>query len=76
MTMTRVLTGQNGCHCVKSYNNTNVMTTKFHNVFQTWAEWEKFAYDYAFWQWNYMGVVSRLPVASPRHRPMEACNVH
>ena len=26
--------------------------------------------------WNYMGVVSRLPIASPRHRPMETCYVH
>ena len=52
------------------------MTAKLHTAFQTWAKWMKFGKEHALWQWNYMGVVSRLPIASPGHRPMETCHVY
>ena len=57
----------------------NVMTAKFYKVFQTlgWMginvdKWKK----YVFGLWNYMGVVSRFPSASPGHRELEPHHVH
>ena len=41
------------------------MTTKFHNVCQTWAKWAKFGKEHAFWQWNFVGTVFRLPLPHP-----------
>ena len=33
--------------------------------------------EHVLGQWNYMGVVSRLPIGSPGHRPIETmCHVH
>ena len=76
--MVRVLAGQN-CSCsVKSYTNMNVMTAKFDVTYSKLGlnrqnfDSNKNMY---FWHQNYMGVVSRLPIASPRHRPMETCHV-
>ena len=69
MKMTMVLAGQNSC-CV--YTNTNIMTAKFAcNMFQTEPNGQTLIKTYISWYQNYMGVVSRLPIASPRHRLME-----
>ena len=49
------------------------MATKFDKYSKLCAEWVKILINkkHVFGQWNYMGVVSRLPIASPRHRVME-----
>ena len=76
MTMTRLCAGQISC-CVKSYTNTGIMTTKFVTTYSKLGQMGKILdKNMQFWQWKYMGVVSRLPLASPRHRPMEKCHVH
>ena len=55
------------------------MTVKLYKAFQTWAELAKFwinERDHVFGQSGYMGVVFRLPIASPGHRLMETHHVH
>ena len=74
MKMTMVIAGQNSCCCV--YTNTNIMTTKFIcNMFQTEPNGQPLK-THNSWHQNYMGVVSRLPIASPGHRLMETHYVH
>ena len=53
------------------------MTTKFVTTYSKLGlNGQNFGEEHAFWQWNYMGVVFRLPVASPGHRLMETHHVH
>ena len=56
------------------------MTTKFDKYSRLFAKWAKILIKidekHVFGQWNYMGVVSSIPVVSSRHRLMEACHVH
>ena len=43
-------------------------------IFPKCAHWEKNVGDvksYILGKWNYMGVVFRLPIASPRHKQMK-----
>ena len=56
----------------------NVVTTKFEEYFKLCAEWVKVLINekHVFGQWNYVGVVSRLPIASLGHRPMETHHVY
>ena len=73
--MKMVLAGQNSCCCVCT--NTNIMTTKFIcNMFQTELNGQTLIKTHTSWHQNYMGVVSRLPIASPRNRLMETHYVH
>ena len=84
--MTKVLAGPNGCYTVIKLLISlslltlplNVITAQFYKVFQTLGQMGKIWINERehFRQWNYMGAVSRLPIASPRHKPLETCHVH
>ena len=54
------------------------MIAKFEKYSKLCAEWVKILINekHVFGQWNYMGVLSRLPIASPGHRPVETCHIH
>ena len=59
------LTSYKYLHC-----HLNGMTAKMINILNFVPNGQKFLINkkHVFGQWNYMGVVSRLPVASPRHK--------
>ena len=53
------------------------MTTKFEKYSKPGLMGKNLINEkHVFGQWNYMDVVSRLPIASPGHRPMEKNHVH
>ena len=55
-----------------------VMTAKFYKVFQPlcWMGKNFDKWKACIWAMELYGVVSRLPVTSPGHRPMETGHVH
>ena len=54
----------------------NVLTAKLTKYSKLGPNGQNMDKKMHFWHLNYMGVASRLPIASPRHRPMETYNVH